>query len=82
MNINAYDTGTLVIIDEVETGLEPFRISSLINQFRTQFNEAGQLFMTTHSVSVLCECTVDEVAICSNREGQLSVHYFGSDKQI
>lgn len=38
--------------------------------------------MTTHSVSVLCECTVDEVAICSNREGQLSVHYFGSDKQI
>lgn len=82
MNINAYSNGTLVLVDEVETGLEPYRISALVNQFRSQFKESGQLIITTHSASVLCECTVDEVATCTNNNGELSVNYFGSDETI
>ena len=34
MNVNACDDGILVLVDEVETGLEPYRISALINRKR------------------------------------------------
>ncbi|MBQ9812783.1 MAG: AAA family ATPase [Thermoguttaceae bacterium] len=76
LNVNAYDNGTLVLVDEIETGLEPYRISALINQFRSQFKDQGQIIMTTHSRSVVCESTVNEVAVCVNRNGQLNLHYF------
>ena len=74
MNVNAYDDGTLVLVDEVETGLEPYRISALINQFRSQFKEHGSLIMTTHSRSVVCECKVNELCVVNNDSGELSVH--------
>lgn len=74
MNVNACDEGTLVLVDEVETGLEPYRISSLINQFRMQFKEHGQLIMTTHSRSVICECSVSELCVTCNDAGELKVH--------
>ena len=74
MNVNACEDGTLVLIDEVETGLEPYRISALINQFRNQFKEHGQLIMTTHSRSVVCECGVSELCVVYNDSGELIVH--------
>lgn len=73
MNVNAYDDGTVVLIDEIETGLEPYRISTLINQFREQFKESGQLIITTHSRSVVCECSVDELLTVNVADGELSV---------
>ena len=74
MNVNACDDGTLVLVDEVETGLEPYRISALINQFRSQFRTYGQLIMTTHSMSAVCECSVNEVCVCYNSNGELKLH--------
>ena len=74
MNVNACEDGTLVLVDEVETGLEPYRISALINQFRSQFIDNGQLIMTTHSMSAVCECTVNEVCVCYNNGGELKLH--------
>ena len=74
MNVNACEDGTLVLVDEVETGLEPYRISTLIKQFRSQFKDHGQLIMTTHSMSAVCECTVNEVCVCYNNGGELKLH--------
>ncbi len=74
MNVNAYDNDTLVLVDEVESGLEPYRISALINQFRNQFRDHGSLIMTTHSRSVVCECKVSELCVVNNDSGELNVH--------
>lgn len=74
MNVNAYDDGTLVLVDEVESGLEPYRISALINQFRNQFKDHGSIIMTTHSRSVVCECNVSELCVVNNDSGELNVH--------
>lgn len=82
MNVNAYDDGTLVLVDEVETGLEPYRISTLINQFRAQFKESGQLIMTTHSRSVVCECGVSELCVVNNNAGELSVYQLGVEDEL
>ena len=82
MNVNACDDGTLVLVDEVETGLEPYRISRLINQFRNQFKEQGQLIMTTHSRSVVCECHVDELCVVNNASGELCIHQLDKVESI
>ncbi len=82
MNVNAYDDGTLVIIDEIETGLEPYRICALINQLRSQFKDQGQVIMTTHSISAVCECTVAEVVVCSNSDGEFNLHYLNQKNDI
>lgn len=82
MNVNACSDGVLVLVDEVETGLEPYRISTLINQFRTQFKDHGQLIMTTHSISAVCECTVNEVCICYTNSGNLYLHRLNEKENI
>lgn len=82
MNVNACDDGALVLVDEIETGLEPYRISALINQFRKQFKNHGQLIMTTHSMSAVCECTVNEVCVCSNDNGELQLHRLNEKNEI
>ena len=82
MNVNAYDDGTLVLVDEVETGLEPYRISNLINQFRHQFKDHGQLIMTTHSRSVVCECNVDELCVVNNEAGEVKIHQLDKVEDI
>lgn len=82
MNVNACDDDTLVLVDEVETGLEPYRISALINQFRKQFKDQGQLIMTTHSRSVVCECSVNELCVVSNVSGELSIHQLDKVENI
>lgn len=82
MNVNAYEDGTLVLVDEVETGLEPYRISALINQFRSQFKDQGQLIMTTHSRSVVCECGVNELCVANNKAGELTIHWLDGIEDI
>lgn len=82
MNVNAYDNGTVVLVDEVETGLEPYRISALINQFRSQFKDQGQLIMTTHSRSAVCECDVGELCVVSNDAGEFNVHQLNKVEDI
>lgn len=82
MNVNACDDGTLVLVDEVETGLEPYRITALINQFRSQFKDHGQLIMTTHSRSVVCECGVSELCVVNNDSGEIKVHWLDKVEDI
>lgn len=72
MNIHASKDGSLILIDEVETGLEPYRLCTLINQLRFEFKNKGQIVFTTHSRSAVCECTVDELFIMNERDGIVS----------
>lgn len=82
LHVNAYDDGTVVLVDEIEAGLEPYRITSLLNQFRAQFKENGQLIMTTHSKSVVCECTESELVVANSTDGELALHYFDEMSDI
>lgn len=45
--------GGIVLIDEIEQGLEPDRILNLIQLFKA--NKCGQMFLTTHSSYVVVE---------------------------
>lgn len=53
-----------LLVDEIEYGLEPHRISLLVSHLRRRVETSGQVFLTTHSTSVLREVRFDEVFVC------------------
>ena len=57
---------SVALIDEVEHGLEPHRISRLLRQLKKEKADGrtkAQVFMTTHSPVVLQELSVDELNV-------------------
>ena len=69
LNIDATAGDALLLIDEIENGLEPYRLRNLINEFRSEHNTAGQIIMTTHSPVVVAECTIDEIMVVHSSSG-------------
>jgi putative ATP-dependent endonuclease of OLD family len=63
---HARTNASVALIDEVEHGLEPHRISRLLRQLKKAKDEEkikAQAFMTTHSPVVLQELSVDELKV-------------------
>ncbi|HET6998186.1 MAG TPA: AAA family ATPase [Solirubrobacterales bacterium] len=51
----------LFVIDELESGLEPFRQRDLIARIRKTIGSGGQAFITTHSPAAVGEMTIEEL---------------------
>lgn len=82
LNINSTSDGALLLVDEVEHGLEPYRLCSLINEFR-QNRKNGQVIMTTHSPIAVAECTVSELFVVQSKDGHSSVYPLaGTDRKV
>ena len=65
------EEGHVTLFDEVESGLEPHRISRLLKHVRE--DKRGQYFLTTHSPVVLRELTVNELYIVHSKAGVVRV---------
>lgn len=61
--------GGIILIDEVEQGLEPDRVRNLIRSLKK--NNLGQIFISTHSCEVITELEVDDLMMISNDEGNV-----------
>lgn len=79
LNIQASAGNALLIIDEIESGLEPYRLRSLLNEFRIKHTEAGQVIMTTHSPIAVAECTIGELLVVQSKEGETCVFQLKSN---
>lgn len=55
------DNYTITLIDEIEQGLEPYRIKNLITTLKTK--KSNQIFITTHSNQVVTELDADNIYI-------------------
>lgn len=73
LNIQASAGNALLVIDEVESGLEPYRLRSLLNEFRIAHTSSGQVIMTTHSPIAVAECTIGELLVVQSKGGQTDV---------
>jgi predicted ATP-dependent endonuclease of OLD family len=62
--------GGIVLIDEVEQGLEPDRVKHLVRSLKKE--NAGQIFLTTHSSEVISELDADDLVIVSNSNGNVT----------
>lgn len=61
------DEPHITLIDEIEIGLEPHRISRLLKLLKQ--DSTGQYFITTHSPVVLRELIVDELGVVQSKNG-------------
>jgi len=61
--------GGIILIDEVEQGLEPDRVRNLIRSIKK--GNLGQIFITTHSCEVITELEADDLVMISNDEGSV-----------
>lgn len=60
--------GGIVLVDEIEQGLEPDRILNIIKMYKG--NKCGQMILTTHSPYVVCESTYNQLFhVKSNHTG-------------
>lgn len=65
------ERGGIVLVDEVEQGLEPDRVKHLVRSLKK--DNAGQIFMTTHSSEVITELDADNLVIINNNKGDVTV---------
>lgn len=79
LNILATEGSALLLVDEVENGLEPYRLRSLLNEFRDTHTDIGQVIMTTHSPIAVAECTIGELLIVQSQNGKTDVFRLKSD---
>ncbi len=71
LNINASSNSSILLLDEIESGLEPYRLRNLINELRqsTSKSKSGQVIMTTHSPVAVAECTISEILVIQSTAG-------------
>lgn len=87
LNIKSTSGEAILLIDEVENGLEPYRLRNLINELRCEPDQVGQVIMTTHSPIVVAECKLSEICVVQSKEGITSIYQLRSgntetDKQM
>lgn len=69
LNINVTNDNSILLIDEIESGLEPYRIKSLINQFRSKMNNNNHVIFTTHSPVVVSEAKLEDMLVIRSEQG-------------
>lgn len=77
IQIELAKTGGILLIDEIEQGLEPDRVQHLAKTLKSQ--NKGQVFITTHSRDVIVELVAED--IFRIKKGNSSLFSFGSSLQ-
>jgi putative ATP-dependent endonuclease of the OLD family len=67
----SFREGAIVLVDEVETGLEPHRLRHLLRKLRA--DSTGQVLMTTHSPVAIVELTCGELGVVRATDGTTTV---------
>lgn len=69
--------GGIVLIDEIEQGLEPDRIVTLVRLFKSA--QHGQVFITTHSVNVIMEANWHNITLVQKNDNEVSLFSLSND---
>jgi putative ATP-dependent endonuclease of the OLD family len=73
--------GAIILIDEIENSLEPYRLRHLIRQFRPQKEQKHQVVFTTHSSVAIEECFAEELFVVRNENGKIIIHHVDNNLQ-
>lgn len=73
--------GAIILIDEIENNLEPYRLRHLIRQLRPNTDERHQVIFSTHSAVSIVECKADELYVVRNESGKTLVRQVGKELQ-
>ncbi|MDO9546411.1 MAG: AAA family ATPase [Pelolinea sp.] len=78
---SAVKEGAIILVDEIENSLEPYRLRHLIRQLRPKDGEKHQVIFTTHSSDVLVECNSNELYVTNSKDGKTTISSVGEDLQ-
>jgi len=74
--------GAVILIDEIENSLEPYRLRHLIRHLRPKVNEKHQVIFTTHSPVAVVECNASELYVVrSCSKGAIRIIPIGEELQ-
>lgn len=65
--------GAVILIDEIESNLEPYRLRHLIRQIRPKPNDNHQVIFTTHSPIAVVESSAQELHVVHTRDGNTTI---------
>jgi len=68
----------ILLVDEIEQGLEPDRVKHLVRTLRCHTNE--QTFLTTHSQQVVEELDPENIFIVSSNDGKITIRVTNEDE--
>lgn len=74
IQLSCVEDGSLLLIDEIEHGLEPHRLRHLLNYLQKTINQnpgkAGQIIMTSHSATTLVELSAENLHVARSTNGE------------
>jgi len=73
--------GSIILVDEIENSLEPYRLRQLIRELRPKSNDLHQVIFTTHSCVTVVECIATELYVVRSNEGKSMVYPVESSLQ-
>lgn len=73
--------GAIILVDEIENSLEPYRLRHLIRQLRPTENEKHQVIFTSHSDLVVVECQSKELYVTNSNCGETTIACVGEELQ-
>lgn len=69
LNINKLENSACILIDEIEYGLEPHKLSELLYKLKKNSKTNGQVIMTTHSPITIAELEYNNLILCKSKAG-------------
>lgn len=75
------EDGSITLIDELEQGLEPYRVKTFVRELRNELVNKHQIFLTTHSSNVVTEIEAENIVVIRNNSGELDALNVSSNLQ-
>lgn len=80
LQVGNSDKASILLIDEIEIGLEPYRQKSLLHRLKEETNNGGQVLFTTHSTVVLAELDITQLILVNSEDGVTSFRIIVNDE--
>ena len=82
LQVGKTDKASVLLIDEIEIGLEPYRQKSLLHKLKKEVENVGQVIFTTHSPIVLAELDITQLLLVDSNEGITTFKIISNEKRI
>lgn len=69
LQVGNSDKASILLIDEIEIGLEPYRQKNLLHKLKKEVEKVGQVIFTTHSTVVLAELDISQLILVNSLNG-------------
>lgn len=80
LQVGNSDKASVLLIDEIEIGLEPYRQKNLLHKLKKE--KDGQVIFTTHSTVVLAELDISQLLLVNSLDGITSFQVIANEDVV